>query len=76
MNRSRGGLGMHWLWHGRMMLRILRRKGRIRVVVRSRLMHGMHLLLLVRIPICSILLRILWHHGTHVLRKVWLVARM
>lgn len=39
-------------------------------------MHRMYVLLLVRVPIRSIVLGILGHHWTHVLRVVWLIARM
>ena len=68
------------LWatlHGRLLLVILgclhRRLG---IVMWSRLMHRMHLLVVVRIPIRCIMLGILGHDRAHLLRIILRIARM
>ena len=42
----------------------------------SGLMHGMHLLLLVLVPVGRVVLGILWHHSAHLLRIVLLILSM
>lgn len=67
----------HWLRrHGHGM--VLRRWHRLlRIIVMPRLMHRVHLLLLlIRVPVWRILLRILRHHGGHVLGIVGWIARL
>ena len=47
---------------------------RLRIVVLSRLMHVVHLLLLVWVPVGGILLGVLWHHSAHLLGVVLLIG--
>jgi hypothetical protein len=75
LNGPGGWLGMHMLWHGGVLLRVLRRHRSLRIVLLAWVVHGMHLLLLI-VPVGGILLWILGHHGRHVLGIVRLIARM